>query len=150
MFYSPDQDTVVWASAFAPNTIHELPGFRAFKSISHWVPGTNWITYVRAAGSPASPQLVYLDTETGAVHQVSDELGDKLDRLPFPLRKDRANAEHPNETEDNQGYPVCGKAETCATYGIGYNYQSQQKDAEQQFQTKWSEEGISLPGPKEI
>jgi hypothetical protein len=83
MFYVPDQDTVVWAAASAPNAIRELPGFRDFKSISHWVPGTKWITYVRAIGSPASPQLVYLDTETGAVHPVSDEPGDKFDAWGF-------------------------------------------------------------------
>jgi hypothetical protein len=83
MFYVPQQDTVAWAAATAPNVIHELPGFRDYKSISHWVPGTKWIAYVRGVGSPASPQLVYLDTETGAVHQVSDEPGDKFDAWGF-------------------------------------------------------------------
>ncbi len=83
MFYAPHQDTVVWASASAPNDVHELPGFRGFRSISHWVPGTRWVTYVRAASGSASPQLVYLDTETGAVHQVSDEPGDKFDAWGF-------------------------------------------------------------------
>jgi hypothetical protein len=83
MFYVPDQDTVVWAAASAPSEIHELPGFRGFKSISHWVSGTRWVTYVRAASGSASPQLVYLDTETGAVHQVSDEPGDKFDAWGF-------------------------------------------------------------------
>jgi hypothetical protein len=83
MFYVPDQDTVVWAAASAPSEIHELPGFRGFKSISHWVSGTRWVTYVRAASGSASPQLVYLDTETGAVHQVSDEPGDKFDAYGF-------------------------------------------------------------------
>ncbi|MBM3294496.1 MAG: hypothetical protein FJY82_08210 [Candidatus Aminicenantes bacterium] len=83
MFYLPDQDTVVWASASVPNAIHELPDFRGFKSISHWVPGTKWITYARTIGGSASPQLVYLDTETGAVRQVSDEPGDKFDAWGF-------------------------------------------------------------------
>ena len=90
MFYVPDQDTVVWAAATAPNVIHELPGFRGFKSISHWVPGTNWISYVRAVGGSASPQLVYLDTETGTVHQVSDEPGDKFDAWGFRARSSAA------------------------------------------------------------
>jgi hypothetical protein len=83
VFYVPDQDTVVWASASAPNAVYELPGFRAFKSISHWVPGTKWVTYVRAASGSASSQLVYLDTETGVVHQVSEEPGDKFDAWGF-------------------------------------------------------------------
>jgi hypothetical protein len=83
MFYVPDQDTVVWASGTAPNEIHELPGFRGFKSISHWVPGTKWISYARGVGGSTSPQLVYLDTATGIVHQVSDEPGDKFDAWGF-------------------------------------------------------------------
>lgn len=83
MFYAPHQDTVVWAWTSAPNDIHDLPGFRGLTSISHWVSGTRWVTYVRAASGSASPQLVYLDTETGIVHQVSDEPGDKFDAWGF-------------------------------------------------------------------
>jgi len=83
MFYLPKQDTVAWAAASTPNEFHELPGFKHFRSISHWVPGTKRIAYVRAVGSPASPQLVYLDTRTGEVHQVSDEPGDKFDPWGF-------------------------------------------------------------------
>jgi hypothetical protein len=83
MFYVPDRDTVAWATATAPNMIHELPGFRGFKSISHWVPGTKWISYVRSVDGSASPQLVCLDTETGKLHQVTDEPGDKFDAWGF-------------------------------------------------------------------
>lgn len=83
MFYVPDRDTVVWAAASAPNQVHELPGFRGFKSISHWVPGTKWISYVRRVDGSSSPQLVYLDTQTGAVHQISDEPGEKYDAWGF-------------------------------------------------------------------
>lgn len=83
LLFAPDREVVCWTSSGAPDALHELPGFRDYPSIAHWVPGTKWAAYVRRVGTPPAPQLVYLDTETGVVHQVSDEPGDKYDPWGF-------------------------------------------------------------------
>lgn len=83
LLFAPDREAVCWTASSAPNVLHELPGFKDYVSIAHWVPGRKWVAYVRRIGTPATPQLVYLDTETGAVHQVSDEPGDKYDPWGF-------------------------------------------------------------------
>ncbi|MBU0609508.1 MAG: EF-hand domain-containing protein, partial [Armatimonadetes bacterium] len=83
LLFAPDREAVCWAASSAPNVLHELPGFKDYVSIAHWVPDRKWVAYIRRVGTPATPQLVYLDTETGVVHQVSDEPGDKYDPWGF-------------------------------------------------------------------